>query len=46
MSVYSIFFPFITNLGEIGNFNTAYYGAVASIERAELVLKNKEPGFQ
>jgi len=46
VSVYSIFFPFIKNLGEIGNYNTAYYGAISSVERGELALKYREPGFE
>lgn len=46
VSVYSVFFPFIKNLGEISNYNTAYYGAVSSVERAELALKYKLPGFE
>lgn len=46
VSVYSIFFPLIVNLGEIGNFNVAYYGAISSLERAQLALKNKLPGFE
>jgi len=46
VSVYSIFFPFMKNLGEIGNYNTAYYGAISSVERWELVLKYRAPGFE
>lgn len=46
VSVYSIFFPFIKNLGEIGNYNTAYYGAISSVERWELALKYRGPGFE
>jgi len=45
VSVYSIFFPFIKNLGEIGNYNTAYYAAISSVERWELALKYRDPGF-
>jgi len=46
VSVYSIFFPLIKNLGEISNYNTAYYGAISSIERGQLALKYRDPGFE
>lgn len=46
VSIYSIFLPFIKNLGEIGDYNTAYYAAISSIERGELVLKYRQPGFE
>lgn len=46
VSIYSIFFPLITNLWEVGNFNIAYYGAISSVERWELVLKYRQPGFE
>jgi hypothetical protein len=36
VSVYSVFFPFMQNLGTVSQYHMAYYGAVSSIERAEL----------
>lgn len=44
-SVYSIFFPFMQNLWTVQQYHAAYYGAVSSIERAELTLKYRDPGF-
>lgn len=44
-SVYSIFFPFMQNLGTVQQYHTAYYGAVSSVERAELALKYRNPWF-
>ncbi len=38
-NVYSIFKPFMENLWNIQHYNIAYYGAISSIERAELVLR-------
>lgn len=38
-SIYAIFTPFMQQLGNIQNYNIAYYGAIASIERANLVLR-------
>lgn len=34
------------NIGNVVNFNAAYYGALGGVERAELVLKYKSPGFE
>lgn len=45
-SVYSIFFPFMQNLGTVQQYHQAYYGAISSVERASLVLKYRSPGFQ
>jgi len=45
VSLYSIFFPFIQNIGNISNYNSAYYLALSSVERWELVLKYKGPWF-
>jgi hypothetical protein len=46
VSVYSVFFPFIKNLWDIWNFNTAYYGAISSVERGELAIKYHQPWFE
>ncbi len=45
-SVYSIFFPFMQNIWTVHQYQTAYYGAVSSIERAELGLRYRTPWFQ
>lgn len=45
-SIYSIFNPFVTNFSDIVDYNIAYYWAIAWIERGELVLKFRWPGFQ
>lgn len=44
--VYSTVLPFVETLGTIKFYNSAYYGAVSSVERAQLVLRYKEPGFE
>lgn len=44
-SVYSMFAPFVESFGDIVNYNVAYYGAISAVERGELVLKYKWPGF-
>ena len=33
VGVYSIFAPFTQNIGDVIDFNSAYYGALAGIER-------------
>jgi hypothetical protein len=43
VSVYSVFFPFMQNLGTVQQYHQAYYGAVSSLERAELVLRYRDP---
>lgn len=45
-AIYSVFAPFIQNIGNVTNFNNSYYWALAWVERAYLVLKYKQPGFQ
>ncbi|MCX6825144.1 MAG: hypothetical protein NTY80_02865 [candidate division SR1 bacterium] len=45
VSVYSVFFPFLQNLGTVTQYHMAYYGAVSSVERAELGLRYRAPGF-
>ena len=44
-SVYSIFFPFMQNLWTVTQYHSAYYGAVSAVERAELGLRYRSPGF-
>lgn len=44
-SVYSFFFPFMQNLGTVTSYHNAYYGAISSVERAELALKYRSPWF-
>lgn len=46
ISVYSMFFPFFENLKNISEYNAAYYAAISSVERWELVLRYKQPWFQ
>lgn len=46
VGVYSIFSPFTQNIWDVIDFNSAYYGAIAGIERANLVLKYRSPGFE
>lgn len=41
-----MFFPFFENLKNISQYNSAYYAAIASVERWELVLRYKNPWFQ
>lgn len=42
----SWFFEFHENFWEIVDYNKAYYSAIAWLERAELVLKYRQPWFQ
>jgi len=44
-SVYSVFFPFMQNLWNVSDYHMAYYGAISSVERAELVLRYRSPWF-
>lgn len=44
-SVYSIFFPFMQNLWTVNQYHMAYYGAISAVERAELGLRYRAPGF-
>lgn len=44
--IYSTFAPFMENIWNIVYFNSAYYWALAWIERAHLILKNKQPWFE
>jgi hypothetical protein len=45
-AIYSVFAPFMQNIGNVVNFNSSYYWALAGVERAYLVLKYKQPGFE
>jgi len=45
-NVYSIFRPFINTMGDIQHYNIAYYWAISSIERAELVLRYHTAWFE
>lgn len=44
--IYSTITPFMENIWDIKNYNIAYYWALSSIERAELVLKYHKPWFE
>jgi len=46
VSVYSVFFPFMQNLWTVTQYQMAYYGAVSSVERAELWLRYRSPWFE
>ncbi|MBS8122235.1 hypothetical protein [Candidatus Vampirococcus lugosii] len=45
-TVYSLFNPFIENMGDIKNYNIAYYGAISSLERGNLALRYRDAGFE
>lgn len=45
-NLYSLFLPFITTLWDIRQYNIAYYWAISSIERAELVLRYHSAWFE
>lgn len=45
-SIYSSFLVFQSNFSQTENYHKAYYAAVAALERAELVLKQRWPWFQ
>ncbi|NOZ44175.1 MAG: hypothetical protein GXP45_03420 [bacterium] len=42
-SMYSIFLPFFQNLGDLTDYNVAYYGANMAIERSLLITKYQKP---
>jgi len=44
--IYALINPFTAQLGSIQRYNIAYYGAVASVERAELVLRWHKAWFE
>ena len=45
-SIYALINPFTQQLGSIQRYNVAYYGAIASVERAELVLRWHKAWFE
>jgi len=45
-NIYSIFSPYYETLKDIKEYNIAYYGAIAGVERAQLVLKFRKAGFE
>lgn len=45
-SMYSIFLPFYQNLWDLTDYNIAYYGATAAVERWLLITKYQDPGFE
>lgn len=40
------FLEFYNTFGEIENYHKAYYSSISALERAELVLKYRSPGFE
>lgn len=46
LSITSIINPFTEELGNIQRYNVAYYGAIAWVERSELVLRNHVAWFE
>ena len=44
-SIYSNFLTFFSNFGETENYNKAYYASIAALERAELVIRQREPWY-
>lgn len=45
-SIYSNFLVFFDNFEETQNYNKAYYEAIAALERAELAIKQRNPGYE
>ncbi len=45
-AVYSSILPFFGILSQTANYNVAYYGAIASTERALLSLRYHKAGFE
>jgi hypothetical protein len=44
-SIYSNFMVFYSNFAESENYHRAYYNSIAALERAELVIKQREPWY-
>ena len=44
-SIYSNFLTFFSNFSETENYNKAYYASIAALERAELVIRQREPWY-
>lgn len=45
-AIYSNFLVFYSNFEETQNYNKAYYEAISALERAELVIKQHDPGYE
>ena len=45
-ALYSSFLVFYSGFGDTIEYNKAYYAAVSSLERAELVLRYRLPGYE
>lgn len=45
-SIYSNFMVFYSNFAESENYHKAYYSSISALERAELVIKQRQPWFQ
>lgn len=46
LSMYANLLPFIGTLGDVKQYNMAYYGAQSSLERSLLVLRYQDAGFE
>ncbi len=46
LSMYSMYVPFVKDIGDMKFYNMAYYWAQSSIERAYLALRYHKPGFE
>lgn len=44
-TLYSNFLTFYSNFAETENYNKAYYASIAALERAELVVRQREPWY-
>lgn len=42
-NIYSLYVPFMQELGDIHLSTVSYYGAVSSLERGMLVLRQRQP---
>jgi type II secretory pathway component PulK len=45
-ALYSSFLAFYTTFGDTVEYNKAYYAATSALERAELVLRYRAPGYE
>lgn len=45
-SIYSNFMVFHSNFSETENYHRAYYSSISALERAELVTKQRQPGYE
>ena len=45
-SIYSNFMVFYSNFSETENYHRAYYASISALERAELVTKQRQPGYE